>query len=534
MKKRQQANKAALYLRLSRDDGGDAESNSISNQREILQRYAMESGFEVVGEYVDDGISGTTFERPSFKRMITDMEDGKIGIMLCKDLSRLGRNNALVSYYTEIYFMENDIRFIALNDNIDTLHDDNEIMPFKSVINEYYARDISKKVRSAFRAQAYKGLYFGPKAPYGYAKDPDDPHRLIPDTEVAPVLKRIFALAAEGNSSGAIARTLTKEKILCPSAYIEKNLKIKRRSSMYDEYKWDPKTIQCMLANRTYCGHMVSLKRKKKSFKSDQYICVPEDEHIVVLNTHEPLVSEEMFELVKKFRSTKKRPTQTGFNNIFQGLLKCADCGSGMALKFTDHRTSRTVGYNCCYNRKGACPTHYITYKNLYGVVHAGILDRWEFVKAHENELEEYANKLSKKTDDFEVKQAKTALSKAIKRRDELDTLIQRLFEQNAIGLLTNERFLKLATTYENEQTEVKEKIDKLQARISSDEKERQDVMRFFKLIRKYTEINELDAGILKHLIDNILVHTPSGRGSNRRQKITVNFKFIKDHWFSD
>jgi light-regulated signal transduction histidine kinase (bacteriophytochrome) len=167
-------------------------------------------------------------------------------------------------------------------------------------------------------------------------------------------------------------------------------------------------------------------------------------------------------------------------------------------------------------------------------VVHAGILDRWEFVKAHENELEEYANKLSKKTDDFEVKQAKTALSKAIKRRDELDTLIQRLFEQNAIGLLTNERFLKLATTYENEQTEVKEKIAKLQTRISSDEKERQDVMRFFKLIRKYTEINELDAGILKHLIDNILVHTPSGRGSNRRQKITINFKFIKDHWFSD
>ena len=533
---KQQQNNAALYLRLSRDDGGDAESNSIGNQRAILQRYAEQSGFVVSGEYIDDGISGTTFERPSFKRMIGDIDDGKIGIVLCKDLSRLGRNNALVAYYTEIFFIENNVRFIALNDGIDTFKGDNEIMPFKSVINEYYARDISKKIKSAYKAQGHKGAYTGMVAPYGYMKNPEVKYHLIPDPNTAPILQRMFKLAAEGNSMYRIAKIFTSEEILKPSAYFQQEFGVEHRETYKSDTEWTASSLRGMLVNRVYLGHMVSGKRTTKSFKSKKTVpCAPEDQ-IVVENTHEALVDEKTFELAQRVLGVKQRGNKHGFVNIFVGFIKCADCGSGLA-QVSPAASRPGYGYNCNRYRHKYCTNHFITYESVYQIVLTAIQDKLTFVKEHESELAEYAKKLSTQSTARDLKYAKNELSKSTKRRDELDVLIQRLFEQNAVGLLTDERFLTLSGTYEKEQQQLKEKIAILQARVSEQEQDSRNVMRFFETVRKHTEITELSREILTELIDSVVVHEPSkgtGYKQNRKQKVVVNFRFINDQWFTD
>ena len=264
-----QQKKAAIYLRLSRDDGGDSESNSIGNQRAMLQKYAQERGFIQCFEYVDDGISGTTFERDGLKRMIRDIEDGKIGAVICKDMSRFGRNNAMVAYYTEIFFPDNDIQFIAVNDNIDTFHGENEIMGFKSILNEYYARDISKKIRSSKKVMAAKGEFVGTIAPYGYQKHPDDCHKLIVDEETAPIVKMIFEMAAKGITTVEIKHHLTNAEILTPLAYIAgKTGKYQTESVKNFPTEWNTQTVISILKNKAYCGHMVQQKYTSKSFKT--------------------------------------------------------------------------------------------------------------------------------------------------------------------------------------------------------------------------------------------------------------------------
>ena len=350
---KQQQNNAALYLRLSRDDGGDVESNSIGNQRAILQRYAREAGFDLFDEYVDDGFSGTTFERPSLKRMLADIDDGKIGIILCKDLSRFGRNNAMVSYYTELFFPENDIRFIAVNDGIDSATGDNEIMPFKSVINEYYARDISKKIRSAYKAQALKGAYTGPVPPYGYMKSPDNKYMLAPDPETAGVVRRIYEMAASGCAPYTIARTFTEERILVPNAYDKKKSNFGFKTLYTIDTDWSPTSIRGIIKNEVYLGHMVSQKQSTKSYKSKKLIRLPEEDRIRVENTHAALADQETFDLANKCFRSKRMPNKLGFVNIFVGIIKCADCGSGLAYIYPT-KSKPSWGYQC--NATGIMP----------------------------------------------------------------------------------------------------------------------------------------------------------------------------------
>jgi len=324
--KQQRTNTAALYCRLSRDDGGDSESNSIITQRQMLQRYARENGFYVCSEYVDDGISGTTFDRPSLKRMITDIEDGKIGIVLCKDMSRLGRNNAMVAYYTEIFFPDNDVRFIAIGDSIDTYKGENEIMAFKSVINEYYARDISKKIKAAYHTKALNGEFTAAFAPYGYKKNPDNKHHLIPDENTAGTVARIFQMAADGLTPFKIAAVLSREGILTPRAYTaEQHEKYKDCFNHKYPADWRNTTIAAILKNREYMGHMVCNKNTTKSFKNRKHIQLSEEDWIITENTHEPLVDEYLFNLAQKVVRVKKRENTAGHDNIFAGLLKCSD-----------------------------------------------------------------------------------------------------------------------------------------------------------------------------------------------------------------
>ena len=528
---RQQQNKAALYLRISRDDGGDAESNSIGNQRSILMRYAAEHGFSITAEYVDDGISGTIFDRPSFKRMISDVEAGKIGIIMCKDLSRLGRNNAMVSYYTELFFPDNDIRFIAVNDDIDSAKGDNEIMPFKSVINEYYARDISKKIRSSYRAQALKGAFTGMIAPYGYMKSPEDKHVLIPNPETSMIVCRIFNMAAGGHSSYAVAKALTNEKIMIPSVYNKQKHGVGCVRVYTADTDWSPSTIQGIIKNEVYLGHMVSQKQTSKSYKNKKIIRLPKEDRIRVLNTHEPLIEQEIFDMANKCIAVKRKINKLGFVNIFVGFIKCADCKSGLSYTYPS-KSSTCFGYQCNKYRhhfRRYCTSHYIKYNNLYAIVLGAIQERVKSLENHEDYLTLYAKKLFEQSADDGIKYLRTELDKNKMRYDELDLLIRRLFEQNAAGVLTNERFIAISSVYEKEQEEIKSKITESQEKLSAHESSGENMLRFFEIVRKYTDIKELNVNLLNDLIDTIVIHEPETekQRKKRKQKVEINFRFI-------
>lgn len=528
---RQQANIAAIYKRLSRDDGGDAESNSIVTQGQMLRRYAKEQGFVVYDEYTDDGISGTTFERKDFKRMIRDIEDGKIGIVLCKDLSRLGRNNALVAYYTEIFFPDNDIRFIAVSDAIDTFNGDNEIMPFKSVVNEYYARDISRKVRSAYHTKALNGEFTAAYAPYGYKKDPENKHQLIVDGNVAGIVQRIFQMAADGLSPYKIASQLSREQILTPRAYTAEEYG-KYKDCFHPKYPtdWNNGTIMTILQNREYLGHLVCNKSTTKSFKNRKLVRNPEEQWIETPNTHEPIVEEYVFVMAQKVVRVKKRDNTAGHDNIFSGLLKCSDCGGGLCYikpKTEGHQGS----YNCNLYRKKStkyCTAHYITHKALYQLVLNDILRNAAIAKQYEGELTEYAQKVASGNANDKYKRVQKELDKYKQRSSELDIIIKKLFEQNALGVISDERFLSMSADYEREQKELSSKIAELKAQIDKRDAEGSNTTKFLNAVRKYSGITELTASILNDLIDSIVIYNAEGKSrKNRVQRVEINYKFI-------
>jgi DNA invertase Pin-like site-specific DNA recombinase len=526
--KTQQQDNAALYLRLSRDDGGDAESNSIGNQRAILQRYVAEAGLHMIGEYVDDGISGTTFDRDGFKRMIADVEAGKIGTILCKDLSRLGRNNALVAYYTEIYFIENRVRFIALNDGIDTLKGDNEIMPFKSVINEYYARDISKKIRSALRAQAHSGHFIGGPPPYGYMKDPADHHHLLPDPNTAPVVQRIFNMAAAGRTAYQIMHTLSKEKVLIPRAYTAQ-----RTGKYQDTFNhnfptdWCKLSVQNILRNRAYLGCVVSQKQTVKSFKQKKLVNRPEDEWIIVPGMHEPLVDEATFEKVQRLMSVKHPANVTDFDNIFRGLLRCADCGVHLAYQNIQGR--HTDGSFCCnhYRQKRHCTAHYIRYSQLYEIVLRKVRDVAEAAQAHQADLEQLAKAIYGDHQAMSTQKEQRELERTQRRVKELDGIVKKLLEQNAAGAISDARFAALTADYDREQQTLQVVADALSDKIRQQKDGLADAKKFLQLVSQYLHIESLTGLILNELIDRIVVYDGVGRGNARTQRVDIHWRFV-------
>lgn len=528
---KQQANIAAIYKRLSRDDGGDAESNSIVTQGQMLRRYAKEQGFTVYDEYTDDGISGTTFERPDFKRMIRDIEDGKINIVLCKDLSRLGRNNALVAYYTEIFFPDNDVRFVCVSEGIDTFKGDNEIMPFKSVINEYYARDISRKVKSAYRTKALNGDYTAAFAPYGYLKDPDNKHRLVIDEETAPVVRRIFQMAIEGLSPFKIAKKLSEDKILTPRAYLAHKFgKYKNCFPVKYPEDWNNATIMSFLKNREYLGHMVGNKSTTKSFKNRKLVDIPEDEWIITENTHPAIIDEHTFNTAQKVVKVKKRENKEREPNIFAGLLKCSDCGA--SLGFVKPKTEGHQGAYTCnvFRKKNSryCTSHYIAHKALYHVVLEDIKRNAQIAKEYEDELSEYAKKVASGNDNGRFKKMQKELDKLKQRDSELDTIIKKLFEKNALDIISDEQFVSMKTDYEAEQKESAKRIAELKAQLEARDTEGNSTTKFLTLVRKYSEITELTAPILNDLIDSIVVYNAEDKSrKNRKQKIEINYKFV-------
>ena len=526
-----QRNGAAIYCRLSRDDGGDAESNSIINQRAQLRQYANDNNFIIHDEYVDDGISGTTFERDSFKRMIADIEDGKISVVLCKDLSRLGRNNAMVAFYTEIFFVERNVRFIAINDAIDTAKGENEIMGFKSIINEYYARDISKKIRSSFRTIALKGMFIGCHAPYGYRIDPNDKHHLLVDDETAPIVKEMFYMASEGVSSRKIGIILSGRKILVPRAYVAKTTGMYKTAFNTDlSTEWNVSTVTNILKNREYCGHLVSQKETTKSFKNKKTVYRPESEWVIVKNTHEALISEQIYEKVQSFIRTRKRANAAHEDNIFAGILKCSTCGYGLSYSRQTQR-GKTATYICnLYRQRSrvrACSTHYITFRSLYEMTLRKIQKITSFISENEEDLEAFYKQNLLDGADLINRVKQRELDKCRSRLKELDAIIKRLFEQSVIGTLTEERLGVLSTEYEAEQKALKEKINSVNSYLISERENLQGAGFFLKVIDPYKEVTELTPSLLHEFIEKMVVYEAVGTGKARTQRIDIHWRFI-------
>jgi DNA invertase Pin-like site-specific DNA recombinase len=462
--------------------------------------------------------------------MIRDIEDGRVGIVLCKDLSRLGRNNALVAYYTELFFPDNDVRFIAVSNSIDTVDGDNEIMPFLSVVNEYYARDISRKIRSAKRTKALNGEFTGAFAPYGFLKDPENPRHLVIDPEASQIVRRVFQMAADGITPFRIAAQLSRENIPTPQNYINGNHPEKEyRQPKYPE--WSKTTILGILHRREYLGHLVSCKYTTKSFKNKKMVIVPEDERIEVQNTHEPIIDQYLFDLAQKVAHVKRREGKPLMENIFAGLLKCSTCGGGLGLAC---RSNNMYGqYNCNLYRRGTkaqhCNSHYISHKALYALVLEDIRRNAVIARQYEGELTEYAQKLAGGNAESKYKQAQRDLEKFRQRGGEIDTIIRKLFEQNALGVISDERFVSMSADYEREQKELTAKVRELQSQLVARDTEGSNTVKFLNAVRKYSDITELNAVVLNDLIDSIVVYEPNVKWAkaSRVQRVDINYKFI-------
>ena len=526
----QQTNAAGLYYRLSCDDGGEGESNSIVTQRQMLHRYADEQGFTVYDEYVDDGISGTTFNRPGFLRMIRDIEDGKVNTVICKDLSRLGRDNPTVMYYTDTYFPEHAVRFISVNENFDSSRGDNEFLPFMSVVNEMYARDISRKTRAAKRTKALNGEFIAAYAPYGYLKNPDNPRKLIPDPETVGTVRHMFRLAAEGMNPYKIARQLEAEGILTPRALQNQQYGyFPNGFHMQFPTDWSVVTVKAMLKNRVYIGHMVGGKTTTKSFKNRSLVYLPEEQWIEVQNTHEALIDERTFEQVQKLIGQRKIPNTTGAPNLFAGLLFCSECGTGLSI------VGPKGAYVCNgYRRRGTryCTQHYTRSDSLSQAVLHDIQRHARIAKLYENELFDYAQKLFPR----EAESATRKEFDRLRRREmELRAIIQKLVEKNALGIIADDRFAELYRGYEAEQAQLSPKAAALQERMEREENERGNLSNFLDLIRRYSDVEELDATMLNDLVDRIVVHEGQGKGyKNRKQKIEIFYRFVGDLHFDE
>ena len=528
MKKvRQQMRITALYCRLSRDDELSGESMSIQTQKTILEQYAKEHGLTNCQFFVDDGFSGTNFNRPDFQRMLALVEEDKVAVVCVKDLSRLGRNYLQTGLYTEVVFPEHDTRFIAINDNVDSDSGDNEFAPFRNILNEWYAKDCSKKVRSAYRAKAIKGDFTGPVAPYGYQKDPANKYHLIPD-ERAPVIRRMYQMALEGNSSCVIATALHRDKILTPQAYAMV------RDGMYstDErknnpYAWTSGTVKALLRNPVYLGKMVSQRSTTRSYKDKRRLEKPESEWITVENTHEPLVDQATFDTVQERISVKRRDKIFNPRNIFRGLLRCGDCGLSMAFSSTTGTTGR---YSCAkYRRYGCneCSPHTINLSDLYDVVLDDIRRHASLAAADRDRYVEYLMGLSQRDWDGERASWAKEAERCQKRLDELDTVQRKLYEDNVFGRIPDERYAALSASYEEEAKKMKDRCMELRGRIDSYGKYSHSSEEFADLVAGYTDIHELTEDLVNTLVDRIVVHEKEIVDGKVFMRIDIHYRFI-------
>lgn len=527
----QQSYKAGIYLRLSRDDDLQGESGSISTQRTLLTQYCKENNFKIADEYCDDGWSGTNFDRPDFQRMIGDIHDRKINLVITKDLSRFGRDYIQSGYYIEKIFQKYNVRYIAVGDNVDTLKGNDDIlMPIKNVINDLYAKDISRKVRSAFNAKAKEGQYVASKPPLGYKKSPDDKHKLIIDDEGAEIVRKIFRMASKGYGYNKMTREL--EGTPNPITYFMlKNPDYYDNPRWKPNYTWNNKSIRVILDNMVYLGKIVYGRTRAVSVSSKNVSRRPKDEWIVAHDTHEPIISQELWDKAHAMLSVRRKETKNKEPHIFAGLIKCMDCG--YALLYHDRQISeKTRGeFKCCkYSRQGkeSCTSHYITYPKVYEAVLNSVKKLAREACSDEGKLLKSLEKESLSLFSEHSKKAEKERIQLENRVGALDLIIKKLYEDSVLGKLSSERFEAMMSDYENEQSELKERLSVL-----NEQKEKQDMMTsqldsFIDIIKRVKDIQKLDAVIVNQLISRIEVgqihkNLESGR---KEQQIKITYKF--------
>lgn len=522
---------AALYMRLSKDDDGAAESASIITQRKMLRSYAAEHSYVVFDEYVDDGWSGTNFDRPDFKRMIADIEAKKVNLVITKDLSRLGRDYITAGQYTEIYFPSKGVRYIAINDGYDSDSPYSDIAPFKNVINEMYARDTSKKIRSAFATKMRDGAYIAAFAPYGYQKDPADKNHLVVDARSGEVVKRIFRMAAEGVLPIEIARSLNEQRVPSPAVYrcmTHDGLEV---SAYSKRQEWTSATITKMLRNVVYLGHIAQGKTTKISFKSHLTLSNPRDEWIVVENTHEALVDQETFDLVRRRTMARTCEKKGTFYNLFSGIAKCADCGRNMSATGTRKKGS-PANLTCGgYKLYGAeeCSNHFIDYNVLYEIVQASLREQLAISREERTAILENAQK--KQAASAGRQERSKEISGIKKRLRELEGIIAKLYEDNAAGRLGDARMTKLLPKYEQEAETLEQRMAALQNENAAPEPSLQEAReKLDKLLRQITDVTELTPKLLFKLIDHIEIgqgHYERGEhGKVKHQTVKIFYRF--------
>ncbi len=523
----------ALYCRLSNDDGFDGESNSIVNQKRMLMQYAEDHGFENMKYYVDDGYTGTNFKRPGFRSMIDDCDDGFVKTVIVKDMSRFGREYIQVGYYTENYFPEMDIRFIAVADGIDSEKGEDEFAALRNVVNEQYARDGSKKQKMSNRTRGNHGEPLSPP-PYGYLKDPENKKRWIVDPESADVVRRIFSMNLEGKGVEQIAKALQQDEILTPTAYWrEKGIGRGGKKTQPNPYKWQNTTVLKILARQEYCGDIINFKTYSKSFKNKKRYPNAEENIKVFKDVHEPIIDRETFERVQELRkNTKSRPPkkENGEKSKFCDLVYCADCGHKMH-QHTNIR-NKDIHYFSCSNyvkdTRGDCQSrHYVREDSLEEIIK---LELKQLCKVFKKDEAEFVKLLADKANADMLahkKQTEAELRKATLRREDVTRLYMKLYEDNATGKISDEWFMEMSGKYEAEKIALKEKTARLQDELTESDKFFNNTERFVRMLRRFMDMKTLTAPVLKELIDRIEVYETEGVGKNRTQRIKIYFRFV-------
>lgn len=518
-------NRAALYMRLSKDDETGGESASITAQRNMLRGYAQEHGYSICGEYADDGYSGTNFDRPAFRRMIDDIESGMIDVVLTKDLSRLGRDHILAGQYTEIYFPEKGVRCIAVNDGYDSESPFTEIAPFKNVINEMYARDISRKIRSAFLARMKEGDYVAAFAPYGYQKDPLNRRRLVPDADSSQIVRRIFRQAADGVSPCEIADRLNADGVFSPARY-----RRRMRGETDCGGAWSASAVLKMLKNPVYLGHTAQGKSAKVSFKSGQIRRKPPSEWILVLNTHSALVDQSLFDETQRRISARRSPQKSGFRNLFAGLVYCADCHRAMSSAGTRRRDSPANLVCGTYKLRGrcVCTNHFIDYNALYQIVCQAL--REEFSLLNERRQEEILAAARVASPRCDVPAPIQTAVEIAKRQQRVAGIIGRLYEDHAAGLLGELQMRTLLQKYQAESRLLAERSAACHdsSQPTANTPPRREIPNA--LLSELLSVNELTPELLYHFIDRIEIsqgnYQKNGAKQCKKQTVSIRYRF--------
>ena len=522
----------ALYCRLSRDDGAEGESNSIANQKKLLAKYAKEHGFTNTKFYVDDGYTGTNFNRPGFQQMLEDMEMGYISTVIVKDSSRFGRNYLEVGQYTDYYFPEHNIRFIAINDCIDSENGEDDFSAFRNVMNEMYAKDISRKVRSSHRLRGNAGEPLS-QPPYGYMKSSENKKKWIIDPDAAEVVQRVFRLCIEGNGNETIARILQEDKVLVPQAYWQsKGLPRGGKKTQPNPYKWCKTTIARILEQQEYCGDVINFKSYSKSFRNKTRIENPKENWAIFKDVHEPIIDRETWERVQELTKNSKRRKPKDENvkkSIFTNLLYCGDCGH--KLWFNINKQNPSIRFYSCSNYKGirgTCEsTHYVREDSLEQVVKMELFKLATFLDHDETAFAELLEHKTNKDALAERKAAESALAAATARSQELLRLYERVYEDNVNGKVTDDWFMRLSHKYEVEQEELKKQMFELKEKIERLNSAQNSSGSFIRAIRKFMTMQVLTPVVLQELIDKIEVFPIEGTGKNRTQRLVIHYRFV-------